>query len=84
MPSISPMLDTGTLLNVPSDLKSFKIEVLSNITPGVTWYASTFRELLDGVLQYFLDAEEDFNSIFGRYIFDTKPISGVGEDGPSI
>jgi len=84
MPSISPMFNTGTLLNTPSDLKSFKIEILSNITPGVTWYSSTFRELLEAILQYFLDAEEGFNSIFGSYIFDTKPISGVGIDGPSI
>ena len=83
-PSISPMLNTGTLLNTPSDLKSFKIETLSKITPGVTWYSSTFRELLEAILQYFIDAEESFNSIFGSYIFDTKPISGVGIDGPSI
>ena len=84
MLSISPMIDTGTLLNPPSDIKTFKMEVLSKIAPGVTWYGSTFRELLDGILQYFLDAEENFNSIFGRYIFDTNPISGVGIDGPSI
>lgn len=83
-PSISPMINTGTLLNLPSDLKSFKIEVLSNITPGVTWYGTTFRELLDGILQYFLDAEESFNLLFGGYIFDPTPISGVGVDGPSI
>ena len=46
MPSISSMLDTGTLLNSPFDLESFKIEVLSNIAPEVTWYGKTFQELL--------------------------------------
>lgn len=84
MPIISPMLDTGTLLNPPSDLESFKIEVLSKIAPGVTWYGTTFRELLDSILQYFLDAEKSFNLLFGGYIFDPTPISSVGIDGPSI
>ncbi|GAA0310498.1 restriction endonuclease [Psychrobacter aestuarii] len=84
LPSISTKIDTGTLLTPPSDLESFKIGVLSIITPEVTWYGTTFRELLDDILQYLLDAEESFNLLFGKYIFDPTPISGVGVDGPSI
>jgi hypothetical protein len=84
MESVSPHLNTGTLLNVPSDLESFKKEVLSSISPGVEWHCMTFRDLLDLILQFLKDVEEEFNSLFGSYIFDTGSISGVGPDGPPI
>lgn len=83
-PSISSKINPSMSINPPSDLESFKTQILSIIAPKVTWYGTTFRELLDDILQYLLDAEEDFNSIFGRYIFDPTLISGVGVDGPSI
>lgn len=82
--SVSPHLNTGTLLNVPADLDSFKKEVLSQISPGVEWHCMTFRDLLGLILQFLKDVEEEFNSLFGGYIFDTGPISGVGPEGPPI
>lgn len=82
--SVSPRMDTGTLLSVPSDLESFKKEVLSNISPGVEWHCMTFRDQLNLILQFLKDVEEEFNSLFGGYIFDIRPMSGVGPDGPPI
>ncbi|MGM0988767.1 MAG: restriction endonuclease [Pseudomonadota bacterium] len=82
--TISPHLDTGRLLDVPSDLDDFKREVLSLISPGVEWHCSNFRDLLDLILQFLHDLEEEFNELFGGYIFDIESISGVGPDGPPV
>lgn len=84
MESVSLNIDTGTLLDVPSDLEMFKNEVLSSISPGVEWYCNTFRELLNLILEFLNDVEEEFNSLFDGYIFDTQAISGVGPEGPPI
>ena len=84
MPILSPMFNTGTLLDVPSDIEGFKKGVLSTIAPGIEWHCTTFRGLLEIILEFLHDVEEEFNSLFGGYIFDIKPISSVGEDGPSI
>jgi len=84
MLSVSPVLNTGRLLDVPSDLEGFKKRVLAEITPGVEWHCATFRGLLDIILEFLGDVEEEFNSLFGGYIFDTSPISGVGPEGPPI
>ena len=80
--AISPSFNTGKLLDVPSDLESFKENVLAQITPGVEWHCNTFRGLLDIILQFLGDVEKEFNSLFGGYIFDIEPISGVGPEGP--
>ncbi|PAU81890.1 hypothetical protein CK501_01695 [Halovibrio salipaludis] len=82
--TVSPHLNTGSLLDVPSDLDSFKREVLSLISPGVEWHCSNFRGLLDLILRFLNDVEEEFNELFGGYIFDIEPISGVGPDGPPV
>ncbi|ACV27757.1 restriction endonuclease [Kangiella koreensis] len=83
-PTVSPMLTTGNLLDVPSDLDGFKKNVLSSIAPETEWHCSTFRGLLEIILQFLQDVEAEFNSLFGGYIFDISPISGVGEEGPPI
>ncbi|NLS14489.1 restriction endonuclease [Vibrio sp. SM6] len=83
-PMMSPMLNTGKLLDVPSDLEGFKKNVLSSIAPGIEWHCTTFRGLLEIILQFLQDVEAKFNSLFGGYIFDITPISGVGEEGPPI
>jgi len=82
--SVSPRMNTGTLLNVPADLDSFKREVLSQISPGVEWHCMTFRDLLDLILRFLKKVEEEFNALFGGYIFDIGSISGVGPEGPPI
>lgn len=82
--TVSPRLNTGRLLDVPSDLDRFKREVLSSISPGVEWHCSNFRDLLDLILQFLHDVEEEFNELFGGYIFDIESISGVGPDGPPV
>lgn len=84
MESVSPRINTGTLLKVPSDLEHFKKEVLSSISPNIEWSCMTFRELLESILHFLKDIEEKFNSLFGGFIFDIDPISNVGPDGPSI
>lgn len=83
-PTVSPMLNTGNLLDVPSDLDGFKKNVLSSIAPGIEWHCTSFRGLLEIILQFLQDVESEFNSLFGGYIFDISPISGVGEEGPPI
>ena len=81
---VSPFLRTGTLLNVPQDLETFKNEVLSKIVPHIVWQCSSFRELLHIMLRYLADVEAEFNAIFGKCIFDLQAISGVGHDGPPL
>lgn len=81
---LSPGLNTGTLLNVPPDLETFKKETLSKIAPHIEWHCTTFRGLLEIMLQYLSDVEAEFNELFGTYIFDLEPISKVDEDGPPI
>lgn len=81
---ISPTMETtGKLLIPPANLQEF-LERLALITPHIRWRCSTFRELLEGVLEYLSDAVEEFNALFGRYIFETRPISGVGPEGPQL
>ena len=82
--TVSHTFNTGSLLDVPSDLEDFKKKVLSEITPGVEWHCATFRGLLDIILEFLGDVEEEFNSLFGGYIFDIESISGVGPEGPPI
>jgi hypothetical protein len=84
MPSISPNFNTGTLLNVPESIEEFKVRVLSKITPGIEWSCSTFRDLLDLILIFLREIEEEFNSLFGGYIFNIQGMSGVGPEGPPI
>lgn len=83
-PSVSTMPRARKLLDVPSDLEGFKDNILSLIAPGIERHCTTFRGLLEIILQFLQDVEAEFNSLFGRYIFDIAPISGVGEDGPPI
>ncbi|TDO95579.1 restriction endonuclease [Marinomonas balearica] len=83
-PTLSSKLNTGTLLDVPSDLEGFKKNVLSSIAPGIEWHCTTFRGLLGIILEFLQDVEAEFNSLFGGYIFDIEPVSGVGEEGPPI
>ena len=82
--ALSSKMDTGSLLDTPPDIEYFKNEVLSEITPGVQWFGSTFRDLLEGIICFLGDAEEEFNEIFGVYIFELEPISGVTPEGPPI
>lgn len=82
--ALSSKIDTGSLLDTPSDIEYFKNEVLSTITPGVQWFGSTFRDLLEGIICFLGDAEEEFNEIFGGYIFELEPASGVTPEGPPI
>lgn len=80
---MSPVLNTGTLLEVPTSLEEFKARVLAKITPHVEWHCDTFRGLLDIILKYLADVEADFDTIFGRSIFEpTEPISRVTADDP--
>jgi len=82
--TVCPNLDMGGLLDVPSSLESFKEEVLSKGFPGVEWHCSSFRELLNSILQFLRDVETEFNYLFDGYIFDIEPLSGVEPDGPPI
>jgi hypothetical protein len=81
---VSPILDTGTLLNTPVNLEIFKSEVLAKIAPHVEWHCHTFRGLLEIMLQYLRDVEEEFNQLFGSYIFNIEPISKVTQEGPPL
>ncbi len=58
--------------------------VLAKITPGVQWHCTTFRGLLEIILQFISDAEAEFNALFGECIFEITPISGVGPDGSPL
>lgn len=69
-PILMPSIGANPITDTPSSLEKFKIEVLSRITPDVTWYCDTFRELLVLIIEFLSDIEEKFNSLFGRYIFD--------------
>lgn len=82
--TISPLLSPGTLLDIPSDIESFKERALSIISPGIEWHCRTFRSLLHLILQFLGDIEEEFNTLFGGYIFENKSARGVGAEGPSI
>ncbi|MBW5416304.1 restriction endonuclease [Pseudomonas sp. MAG002Y] len=82
---MSPLLNTGTLLDVPKSLDEFKIGVLAKITPHITWYCDTFRVLLEGILEYIADTEAEFDAIFGGSIFEPRDsISRVTDDGPPL
>ncbi|MFM0158346.1 restriction endonuclease [Paraburkholderia sediminicola] len=82
---LSPMLDTGTMLVVPTNLSEFKNNVLARITPHIEWHCDTFRGLLDIMLQYLADVEADFYAVFGGSIFEPRdPISRVTADGPPL
>ena len=83
-PILSPKLDTGTLLEVPGSLDNFKIERLAIMAPHIRWECETFRELLELILKYIKDVETEFNQLFGSYIFDIEPLSGVDSDGPPL
>jgi hypothetical protein len=80
---LNPILRPGALLDEPPDLETFK-DVLKKITPNVQWHCSTFRELLEIILQFISDAEAEFNALFRECIFEITPISGVGPDGPPL
>lgn len=83
--TISPTLNTGTLLSVPENLDEFKKNVLANITPHIEWHCDTFRGLLDIMLEYLADVEASFDAVFGGSIFEPRdPISGVTADGPPL
>jgi hypothetical protein len=82
---MSPALNTGTMLDVPTDLDEFKTRVLAKITPHIEWHCYTFRGLLDIILKYLADVEGDFDAIFGGSIFEPRdPISRVTADGPPL
>ena len=82
---MSPALNTGTMLDVPTDLDDFKTRVLAKITPHIEWHCYTFRGLLDIILKYLADVERDFDAIFGGSIFEPRdPISRVTADGPPL
>lgn len=81
--AVSPALNTGTMLEVPKDLEDFKTRVLAVITPHIRWECSTFRQLLQIMLEYMRDLEAEFDAIFGGSIFEPRrPITGVTLDGP--
>ena len=83
--AMAPVLHTGTLLDVPTDLNEFKARVLAVITPHIEWHCHTFRGLLEIILDYLRDVEADFDAIFGGSIFEPRnSISGVTSDGPPL
>jgi hypothetical protein len=83
--AMAPVLRTGTLLDVPTDLDEFKARVLAVITPHIEWHCHTFRGLLEIILEYLRDVEADFDAIFGGSIFEPRDsISGVTFDGPPL
>ncbi|SFP78138.1 hypothetical protein SAMN05216190_11894 [Pseudomonas borbori] len=82
---LSPVLNTGTLLDLPKSLDEFKTGVLAQITPHIEWHCDTFRGLLEIILKYLADVEAEFDAIFGGSIFELRdPISGVIADGPPL
>lgn len=83
--AMAPVLRTGTLLDVPTDLDEFKDRVLAVITPHIVWHCHTFRGLLEIILDYLRDVEADFDAIFGGCIFEPRDsISCVTLDGPPL
>jgi hypothetical protein len=81
--AMSPALNMGNMLDVPTNLDEFKARVLAKITPHIEWHCDTFRGLLDIILKYLADVEGDFDAMFGGSIFEpTDPISRVTADGP--
>lgn len=83
--TLSPNLNAGTMLDLPTSLSEFKTRVLAQITPQIVWNCDTFRELLEIMLEYLADVEAEFDSIFGGSIFEPRdPISGVTADGPPL
>lgn len=83
--TMSPTLNTGTLLDAPANLNEFKENVLAKITPHIEWHCDTFRGLLDIMLEYLADVEADFDAVFGGSIFEPRdPISMVTADGPPL
>lgn len=83
--ALSPMLNMGTLLDVPKSLDEFKTKVLAQITPHIKWHCDTFRGLLEIILEYLADVEAEFDAIFGGTIFEPRDsFSGVTADGPPL
>ncbi len=83
--ALSPSLNTGTLLDLPTSLDEFQTRVLAQITPHIEWHCDTFRGLLEIILEYLADVEAEFDAIFGGSIFEPRdPICGVTADGPPL
>lgn len=75
----------GSLRQPPADLLAFKSGLLAKIAPHIEWHATSFRGLLEIILQFLTDVEESFNALFGgQYPFDLTPIGDVGPDGPAL
>lgn len=74
----------GELRDPPVDLDAFRTGILAKVAPHIRWHCGDFRSLLEIILQYLTDLEEDFNALFGGYPFDLSPISDVGPDGPPL
>ncbi|HBT4834043.1 TPA: restriction endonuclease [Klebsiella variicola subsp. variicola] len=82
---ISKALNTGNLLDVPKDLDDFKTRFLAQICPHIEWHCSTYRELLESILEYLSDTKAEFDAIFGKAIFEPQSsITGVTTDGPPL
>lgn len=82
--TLSDCFGTSKIDTPPADLESFKKDMLALIAPYITWHCSTFRGLLELILKFLTDVEEQFNALFGEYIFNLEPISMVTEDGPPL
>jgi hypothetical protein len=82
--TISPNMGTNEFTAAPLDLDSYLRETLIKISPHVIWRCATFRELLDGILNFLRDAETAFNALFGGHIYERDPITNVGPDGPAL
>lgn len=75
----------GKLRQPPADLHAFKSGLLADIAPHIEWHATSFRGLLEIILQFLADVEQSFNALFGgQYQFDLAPIGDVGPDGPAL
>ena len=82
--SLSPGFKTNEMTAVPTSLDAYVQNSLAKAAPNVTWAGTTFRELLDSILHFLGDAEEQFNALFGGHIAEPDPFTDVSIDGPSL
>lgn len=82
---LSPHLSTATLLKLPEDLLDFKTRVLSVAIPYIEWHCTTFRQLLELILEFLSDIKMQFDLIFGGSIFEARnAVSNVTIEGPAL
>lgn len=82
---IAPVLDVSKVSGLPVSIEDFERRVLSLVAPDEEWRCKTYREVLELILNYLLDAENKFNVLFVGAIFQRLvSISNVDIDGPPI